>query len=137
MQLNKSTRTFYDGNEVSSRHVNSETPLKYMTSNPTRYFTHEAGSLDTRPTLTRKNENDYPSTALFGTAPYKLHGTPFSQKESQLIHGDLIINQKHLTEEHNYLNRIVHPTHVTPTIPTYPNSISTRNVYRNVNYSKK
>lgn len=134
MQLNQSTRIFYDGNEENNRHINSETPLKYMTFKPTRYFTHEMGAIDSRPSLTRKKENDYPSTSLFGTAPYKLGGTPFISQESDLIQGGLITNQKHVTEEHNFLNRIIHPNHIVSTIPIQTNGISTRNVYRNVKF---
>jgi hypothetical protein len=135
MNLNQSTRTFYDNDEHRARNVNSATPLKYTTFTPTRYFAHETGVLDTRPALTRTNEVDYPSTELFGTAPYQLHGSPYAAKEAALIHGDYSTKTKFLTEEHPFFEQnVMHPNHVSAKKPLNTTGVSTRNVYRNVKF---
>lgn len=135
MNINQSTRMFYDADEHKARHINSETPLKFTTSKPTRYFTHESGMVDTRPKLTRRNELDYPSTSLFGTAPYKLRGTPHSQKESELIHGEYVTKTKYKTTEHNFFDQnVLHPNNTFNNVTMNTNGISTRNVYRNVQF---
>ena len=135
MKLNQSTSIFNDLNEKEARQINSEIPLKYTTFKPTRYFTHEVGIVDARPKLTRKNEGDYPTTPLYGTAPYKLHGTPHLQKESQLIHGDYVTKNRYRAEEHNYFqNHVFHPNHITNTTPINTTGVSTRNVYRNMKF---
>lgn len=136
MNLNQSTRTFYDADEYRARNINSETPLKYTTTiAPTRYFTHDVGVVDTRPALTRSNEVDYPSTELFGTAPYHLHGSPYAQKESRLIQGSYSTKTKFVTEEHPFFERnVFHPNHVSANVPTCAPGVSTRNVYRNVKF---
>tara|TARA_Y100000389_G_scaffold53448_1_gene49319 strand:- start:432 stop:842 length:411 start_codon:yes stop_codon:yes gene_type:complete len=136
MNLNQSTRTFYDADEFRAHNINSESPLKYTTTNPpTRYFTHEVGVVDTRPALTRMNEVDYPSTELFGTAPYQLHGSPYAAKEATLIQGKHTTKTKFATEEHPFFERnVFHPNHVSANVPINTTGMSTRNVYRNVKF---
>lgn len=134
-RLNQSTRMFYDNDESNARRINSETPLKYTTFTPTRYFTHEEGVVDARPALTRKNELDFPSTSLFGTAPYKLVGTPHAQAEAALLQGDYFTKNRYQTEEHQFFDRnVFHPNHVQAKIPINTTGVSTRNVYRNIQF---
>lgn len=137
MILNQNTRTFYDVDESKMRRVNSQTPIRYATYAPTQYFTHEPGQLDTRPSLTRTNEIDFPSTTLRGTAPYHLQkgSAPHIQNENNLIYGDYSMKSRFDTEEHTFFeNNVFHPNHVQAKIPVNTTGISTRNVYRNVKF---
>lgn len=88
------TRTFYDPHEAKEYTIKSTKPLRFIMDphTSTRYLEHPnqfSVDQDTklRQAPTRLNENDYATTSLYGTAPFKGRNDGPVDVESYLFHG--------------------------------------------------
>jgi hypothetical protein len=140
----QNTRTFYDSDETRAHTINSTKPLKYRimdnaTFSQNRYleYANNLHDIDANSSLraepTRLNELDYPTTELYGTAPFKARNAGPVDIESTLLYGERFEGcNKPFTEEHRYFdNRISLPVplQTPPVMSTNPES--TRVLYRN------
>lgn len=90
--MNQNTRALYDEDITKSRALLTSQPMKYMTTQLSRHrqlVEPNSENIDVDSQLrmapTRLNFIDRPSTELYGTAPYKLHGqSPIVDVESSL-----------------------------------------------------
>lgn len=140
----QNTRIFYDSDETRSHIINSTKPLKYRimdnaTFSQNRYleYANNIQNVDTGSRLraepTRLNEVDYPTTELYGTAPFKARNAGPVDIESTLFHGERFEGcNRPFTEEHKYFDNRISlpiPMQINQEIPTIPES--TRVMYRN------
>lgn len=144
MLLNQQTRLFYDEDEARLHSVNSEKPMRYhMQKSPSQYFNYPH-NIETDSKLrsqpTRLNEIEYPSIALFGTAPLQARNAGPVDVESSLLHGDVGYYDtcvKPLVEEYEYFkNHIILPGHISNSNMVEDKQRvgeSTRNTYKNKN----
>lgn len=157
MNINQSTRVFYDKNESDVYTNNSVKSLRYYTNtehSPNKYLNYSYSPLGNIPQPTRLNEYNRTQTKLFGTAP--LHSPMFSIKnddlrflkntdvENTLTHSNYGEGKgacnKIKIDEYNYFDRnIVHPNHVSPhdPIPSGIVGISTRTDLKNERVNTK
>lgn len=95
--MNIQTRLFYDVENENTRRVESETALKWYTSNTQQNRALEyaqtddvdAGTMLIRGTLSRNTNKDIVNTELYGTAPYLKSRTGNNSQidlESDLFH---------------------------------------------------
>lgn len=140
----QNTRTFYDSDESRAHTINSTKPLKYrimdnavFSQNRYLEYANNLQSIDASSRLraepTRLNEIDYPTTELYGTAPFKARNAGPVDIESTLFHGERFEGcNKPFTEEHRYFdNRISLPVPLTTNKVIPANPESTRVMYRN------
>jgi len=140
----QNTRTFYDSDETRAHTLNSTKPLKYrimdnatFSQNRHLEYANNLQSIDMGSRLraepTRLNELDYPTTELYGTAPFKARNAGPVDIESTLFHGEHFEGcNKPFTEEHRYFdNRVSLPVPLPTNQVVNTNPESTRVMYRN------
>lgn len=141
--MNMNTREYNE----SAHLYESSKPIRYHVLDSKDLYQSRMGPFDVnassslRAAPTRLNHTDYPSTPLFGTAPFKARNAGPVDVESELIQGNsFFVNEcdRAMVAEHDYFqNRVQlpYPLSIHDVIPTY--GVSTRADFRNNNLNSK
>jgi hypothetical protein len=156
MEINQSTRVFYDSNESDTYKRNSTKTLRYYTNNEhsqDKYLNYSYSSLGQIPQPTRLNEYNREQAELFATVPLhlprfnktddNLHPSKQTSVENELTRFNYVDKgacNKILVDEYNYFGRnIIHPNHISShePIPSSIVGISTRSDLKNERVNTK